>query len=230
MKFSTIGTLALTSAALSSCVYYTDPVPEMPYRPYKPNPEVQLANEQALAAAAQAEGTWYTTPPADAYGSYMNAAIPTPAAAAAPLPAPTAAAPQNTLALNTPQPTPATGAPAATTPAPASPSTAITQAPLTLNPVTPKPAATVSTAPAAAPKPAASATKPATTTSATKDMKDITNNGPIPVATPVPGDPTRVYNPLDPSKTIQIVDDKGHVYPSGKKLKVRGTNFHFYVP
>lgn len=58
----------------------------------------------------------------------------------------------------------------------------------------------------------------------------ITNDGPIPVATRVEGDPTRVYNPLDPSKTIRIIDKHGNVFPSGKELKVRGTNYHFYVP
>ena len=61
-------------------------------------------------------------------------------------------------------------------------------------------------------------------------MSQITNTGPIPVATRVPGDPTRVYNPLNPSKTIRVVDKNGKPYPSGKELKVRGTNFHFYVP
>lgn len=78
-------------------------------------------------------------------------------------------------------------------------------------------------------KPAA-APQPATTTSAATDMSQITNTGPIPVATRVPGDPTRVYNPLNPSKTIRVVDKNGKPYPSGKELKVRGTNFHFYVP
>ncbi len=204
MKFSTLSSLTLASAVLSSCVYYTNPVPEMPYTPYKPNPAVQRANEQALAAAAQAEGTWYTTSPDSTANAYLGATIPAPVAA-------------------TPQP-----APAVTTPAPAKPTTAITQAPLKLNPVTTKPAAEA--------KPSVPELKPATaatataTKPATQTPKEITNNGPIPVATPVPGDPTRVYNPLDSSKTIRITDKNGKVYPSGKELKVRGTNFHFYVP
>ena len=85
------------------------------------------------------------------------------------------------------------------------------------------------------PKPAAvtPAPVPAVTTPApakTVDMSQITNTGPIPVATRVPGDPTRVYNPLNPSKTIRVVDKDGKPYPSGKKLKVRGTNFMFFVP
>jgi hypothetical protein len=101
--------------------------------------------------------------------------------------------------------------------------------------VTPKPAATPAPAaakPATAPKQEAPALRPMPTTTETMpvDMSQITNTGPIPVATRVPGDPTRVYNPLNPSKTIRVVDKNGNPYPSGKELKVRGTNFHFYVP
>ena len=61
-------------------------------------------------------------------------------------------------------------------------------------------------------------------------LSQITTTGPIPVAMRVPGDPTRVYNPLNPNKTIRVVDKDGKPFPSGKKLKVRGTNFMFYVP
>lgn len=86
---------------------------------------------------------------------------------------------------------------------------------------TPVPPATSVTTPAPAP---AAASKPPV------DKKLITNDGPIPYATRVEGDPTRVYNPLDPSKTIRIIDKNGNVYPSGKELKVKGTNYHFYVP
>ena len=61
--------------------------------------------------------------------------------------------------------------------------------------------------------------------------KKITNkDGHIPTAMRVEGDPTRVYNPLDPSKTIRIIDKNGNPFPSGKELKVRGTDYHFYVP
>ncbi len=63
------------------------------------------------------------------------------------------------------------------------------------------------------------------------DPKLITNTGPIPVAMRVEGDPIRVYNPLDTTKTIRIIDPKtGKVHPSGKVLKVKGTNFKFIVP
>ena len=67
----------------------------------------------------------------------------------------------------------------------------------------------------------------ANTTATPAPKKD---NSHIPYAKRVPGDPTRVYNPLNPSKTIRVVDKNGVPYPSGKELKVRGTNFHFYVP
>ena len=72
--------------------------------------------------------------------------------------------------------------------------------------------------------------KPAAEVPKTTDLSQITNTGPIPVAMRVPGDPTRVYNPLNPNKTIRVVDKDGKPFPSGKKLKVRGTNFMFYVP
>ncbi|MDO5450562.1 MAG: hypothetical protein Q4F30_06705 [Akkermansia sp.] len=67
---------------------------------------------------------------------------------------------------------------------------------------------------------------------APEPAKKITNEGgKIPTAMRVEGDPTRVYNPLDPSKTIRIIDKKtGQPYPSGKELKVRNTDYHFYVP
>ena len=80
-----------------------------------------------------------------------------------------------------------------------------------------------------APATPAAPTTPAVTRSS--DLSQITNNGPIPTATLVEGDPTRVWNPLDPSKKIRIINPKtNQPYPSGKKLKVRGTNFQFYVP
>ncbi len=207
MKFRTLSTLALSSTVLSSCIYYTQPMPDMPYQPYRPNPAMAQANAQAYAAAAQASETWYTTAPTapmiPTANPYSGAAIPAPAVV--------------------PQPAPRTAA----TPAPAKPSTSITQPQLKLNPVTPKPAAPVAAKPATPPAPKPATAAPA---AASKDPKTITNTGPIPVATPVPGDPTRVYNPLDSSKTIRITDKNGKVYPSGKELKVRGTNFHFYVP
>lgn len=222
---SLLTVLTLTGAFLSSCIYYTPPVADMPYT--SNNKKSTYPN------------TWMTQPPATA--AQPTAPIPAPAVApAAPTPAPVPA-----LKPTVPSPAPkpaATPAPAPkpldlTKPeviiAPEAPKPIVTPTPVTPPPapkpvVTPAPAPepTPAPAPAAAAKPAASAS----TASAGADPKSITNQGPIPVATRVEGDPTRVYNPLDPSKTIRVTDKTGKPYPSGKELKVRGTNFHFYVP
>lgn len=52
----------------------------------------------------------------------------------------------------------------------------------------------------------------------------------IPTAAPVPGDDTRVFNPLNPSKKIRITDKNGKRLPSGHIMKVKGTNFKFRIP
>ncbi len=184
--------LSLTGCMLSSCVYITQSVPDMPY--------------EGSAGRTAYPDTWRTSQPVG-----INYA-PTPAPAPAiPEPRTTSnpAAPLDLTKPITPRPTPViTPKPAAAPkPAPATP---------TLQPVVTKVTTT--------PQPTAPSPAPAT------DMSKITNTGPIPVATRVPGDPTRVYNPLNPSKTIRVVDKNGNPYPSGKELKVRGTNFHFYVP
>ena len=198
--------LSLISAGvlLSSCVYYTPTVPDMPYG--------EVANRQY-------PDTWVVTPPA----------TPNPGVNAVPGLAPLPSSPSMDAPI--PAPRPAVAPAAASVPAPVTPtipslkpatpaSTTITSgANGKLTPTVAKPAA-----PTSAASPASMAQRLAT------DPKSITNQGPIPVATRVEGDPTRVYNPLDPSKTIRVVDKNGKPYPSGKELKVRGTNFHFYVP
>lgn len=184
--------LPLVCSALSSCVYYTPTVPDMPY--------------QGTAGRTAYPDTWVTTQPA----GIQQAPIPDPVAsqpiaqpANAPLDLtkPIVPGTQSYAPIPAPKPAAATPQPKATTPA--------------LTPIVTKPAA---------------AAKPTAAASSATDMSKITNTGPIPVATRVPGDPTRVYNPLNPSKTIRVVDKNGKPYPSGKELKVRGTNFHFYVP
>ncbi len=206
MTLRTLSCLALTCSTLSSCIYYSQPMPEMPYQPFRPNPAAEQAGNAAYAAASQYEGAWFTSQPTSlapaAPAPYGEATIPVPAVTPAPTPLPKPAETPKPAQVKSP--------------------TTITQPPA--KPVTPKPATPEL-------KPAAPASKPAAPApSAAKDPRTITNNGPIPVATPVPGDPTRVYNPLDSSKTIRITDKNGKIYPSGKELKVRGTNFHFYVP
>ena len=184
--------LSLLSGMLSSCVYYTPTVPDMPY--------------QGTAGRTTYPDTWVTTQPT----GIQQAPIPDPVASQ-PI---TPANPNAPLDLTKPI-VPGTQS---LTPAP-TPKVATTQQKKAAEPaLTP-----IVTKPAAAAQPTSAATQAV-------DLSQITNTGPIPVATRVPGDPTRVYNPLNPSKTIRVVDKDGKPYPSGKKLKVRGTNFMFYVP
>lgn len=181
---------------LSSCVYYANPVPDMPYSPHR--------NAAATAAVPQLQPVQPVTEQLPAVQPQVPAS---------------------------PWMTPATTPPVTPTPALPKPavSTAITKpvaAPLPTPTVTPT--APKVTTPASKPEPAAAT--PAGKTTSVGDPSKITNDGPIPVATKVEGDPTRVYNPLDPTKTIRIIDKNGNVFPSGKELKVRGTDYHFYVP
>lgn len=195
-------------AALSSCVYYPNPVPEMPYTPRRTPIKRQTEPERVVESVTESKPTPVAAPkpatPTMSSWAATSEPDPFPAPATqAPLPAP--------APIATPKPT-----------------SAITQP-------------TVATAPRPAPvltPPPSPSPVPATTPGSITDKKlllatdpgKITNDGPIPVATRVEGDPTRVYNPLDPSKTIRIIDRNGNVFPSGKELKVRGTNYHFYVP
>ena len=60
---------------------------------------------------------------------------------------------------------------------------------------------------------------------------DVGGNSPENAAKPVPGDPTRVFNPLAPELTLRIVNKAtGQPYPRDTKLKVPGTNFFFKIP
>lgn len=186
-------------ALLSSCVYYTPTVPDMPYG----------SPATGVAPLRQYPDTWVTQAPTEQGGvlppgmSQPATPAPIPAPRVDAMPAPVASQPVTTLPVKPVVP----------------PGNTITT-----------PQNGVLTPTVSVPKPA-SAAQPATMAQRlATDPKSITNQGPIPVATRVEGDPTRVYNPLDPSKTIRVVDKNGKPYPSGKELKVRGTNFHFYVP
>lgn len=182
--------LPLLGGMLSSCVYYTPTVPDMPY--------------QGTAGRTTYPDTWVTTQP--------------------------------TGIQQAPIPDPVTSQPITSANAPLDLTQPITPGTQSMVPTPAKTSTTTAKPKVAEPAPSPNITKPAataqTTSTASKpvDMSQITNTGPIPVATRVPGDPTRVYNPLNPSKTIRVVDKNGNPYPSGKELKVRGTNFHFYVP
>lgn len=209
IQFTTIATAAM-GCVLSSCVYHSNPVPEMPYTP-RQQPVVQqpVVQQNPYAPA----GTWAPT------GQQPTAPAlhPTPPGYTAVL---TPTTPVRPTAPVTPvvQPTVPPAAPAPYVPQPSTPKT-ITQPSVATTAVQPPVVSTVTPPTPSAP------------TSTPTDPKLITNTGPIPVATRVEGDPIRVYNPLDPTKTIRIIDPKtGKVHPSGKVLKVKGTNFKFIVP
>lgn len=210
LRHTTMVTL-LTGCLLSSCVYRSNPVPEMPYSPRR-QPVVQPQLQPTAPTLP------YTTP-----GTTW---VPVSTQPTAPVlhPQPTSPA--------TPAPVVRPVTPVTPTPAPATPRPSSTHITQPTAPVTPTmPPATP--APAVQPPVVSTVTPPTpdAPTATPTDPKLITNTGPIPVATRVEGDPIRVYNPLDPTKTIRIIDPKtGKVHPSGKVLKVKGTNFKFIVP
>ena len=204
----------VTGVVLGSCVgVQRVNLPDMPYR--KPIQRTTLPPNTAPVTPVL---------PTAPTGAGSGAAIPAPKVT--PPPAPKPATPTTTTApkpatpaqpkLPKPEqpklPTPTVPTtPAVTPPAPSTPS-------ITHPSVTP-PAPTVSPNPPATPAPT-----PA-------PVKKITNEGgKIPVAVQVEGDPTRVYNPLDPSRKLRIIDKNGNRVSSGKKMKVPGTDFIFIVP
>ena len=186
--------LSLLGGMLSSCVYYTPIVPDMPY--------------QGTAGRTTYPDTWVTTQPT----GIQQAPIPEPVATQ-PISNPNA--PLDLTMPITPGTQSYTPAPIPTPKATAAPAAQPKATEPVLTPIVTKQATTA---------------QPTSAANQAVDLSQITNTGPIPVATRVPGDPTRVYNPLNPSKTIRVVDKDGKPYPSGKKLKVRGTNFMFFVP
>ena len=193
---------ALVGVSLCSCVRITPGVPDMPYNAAKYASRDVAPTPPPAPAPAAAPATPAATP--------ATPAAPAPVAApATPKPAPVSE-PSKPLDLTQPITTP-------------KPAPEPTPAPAPVTPPEPKAPSSGITTPAngAAPQPAAAPEAP----------KKITNkDGHIPTAMRVEGDPTRVYNPLDPSKTIRVIDKNGNPYPSGKELKVRGTDYHFYVP
>lgn len=235
---------------LGSCVYMPDILPDMPYSGSlktetaapapKPKSSGFFGQKSPLLQVQQqptpkTPDVPATTPP------------PTiPAATALPpgtTPAPTAAAIPGAAVQPVPQvvqaPPPAVKP--ATTPA----STTITSGSSKVQPViapqpkavqapkvtqkpkvtTPKPVSAAAPAATAKQAPKAPATTPAP--AAKPEVKAVDTP---PVASRVPGDPFRVYNPYEPSKTILIKGANGQPFPSGKKLKIQGTDKYFIVP
>ena len=214
MKRRYIPLLMVTGVVLGSCVgVQRVNLPDMPYR--KPIQRTTLPPNTApvtpvLPTAPTGAGSGaaipapkVTPPPAPKPATHTPTTAPKPATPAQPkLPKPE----QPKLPTPTVPTTPAVPPPAPSTPS------------ITHPTVTP-PAPTVSPNPPATPAP----------TSA--PAKKITNEGgKIPVAVQVEGDPTRVYNPIDPSRKLRIIDKNGNRVSSGKKMKVPGTDFIFIVP
>ena len=195
--------ISLSAAVLSSCIInQKNIVPDMPHNASWR----QRAQQEALAART------YTTTQATAPTAKPQATPTAPTATAAP---PTTTAPVAT--------------PTATPPAKTASSHITTPAAVT----TPKPVATVPQ-PVATPTPTAvvAAPVPVSKPVTKQDLRHITNEGQeIPYAKRVPGDPTRVYNPLAPELTIRTIDRAtGKPLPRGTILKVNGTEFKFKVP
>ena len=195
--------ISLSAAVLSSCIInQKNIVPDMPHNASWR----QRAQQEALAART------YTT---------TQATAPTAKPQATPT-APTATAATTTTTAPVATPT-------ATPPAKTASSHITTPAAVT----TPKPVATVPQ-PVATPTPTAvvAAPVPVSKPVTKQDLRHITNEGQeIPYAKRVPGDPTRVYNPLAPELTIRTIDRAtGKPLPRGTILKVNGTEFKFKVP
>ena len=219
-----IGLATLLAVGMNSCILDPDPLPEMPYRPRKvtessPQPVEQPIETTSWEDAPATSG--FITPSAAVQPAPQSKKQPTgggieTAVASVPVPAP-----QPAQQPTKPEPKPESKPELDLKPESAAepqviklPAVSSTTQTTEIKGETPSPAPS--------PTPAAPATI---------DLKQITNTGPIPTAARVEGDPTRVWNPLDPSKKIRIINPKtNQPYPSGKKLKVRGTNFQFYVP
>lgn len=206
MKRRYIPLLMVTGVVLGSCVgVQRVNLPDMPYR--KPIQRTTLPPNTAPVTPVLP-----TAPTGAGSGAAIPAPKVTPPPAPKPATPPTTTAPKPATPAQPKLPTPTVPTtPAVTPPAPSTPS-------ITHPTVTP-PAPTVSPNPPATPAPT-----PA-------PVKKITNEGgKIPVAVQVEGDPTRVYNPIDPSRKLRIIDKNGNRVSSGKKMKVPGTDFIFIVP
>ena len=216
--------LVILAAALSSCQpgqslpqAITGGVPEMPYRPrstpYRYQPPVQQPQQQSAAS-------WESAERPSPYISSASAAADPYSSSLPPIPDPAPPVGQATAPVQ-PVSQAAASAPIAE---PKS------LAPVAVKPVAPEPIAPDPQVPAIKPLDmnSLSGTLPAAAAAPAKGQTDI------PVATRVPGDPMRVWNPLDPSKKIRIVNPKtNQPFESGRRLKVRakdGTDFFFIVP
>ena len=214
MKRRYIPLLMVTGVVLGSCVgVQRVNLPDMPYR--KPIQRTTLPPNTAPVTPVL---------PTAPTGAGSGAAIPAPKVT--PPPAPKPATPTTTTA-----PKPATPA-QPKLPKPEQPKLPTPTVPTTPAVTPPAPSTPSITPPSVTPPaPTVSPNPPATPAPTPAPVKKITNEGgKIPVAVQVEGDPTRVYNPLDPSRKLRIIDKNGNRVSSGKKMKVPGTDFIFIVP
>lgn len=205
--------ISISAAILNSCIVAPENVvPDMPHNASWR----QRAQQEAMAART------YTTTQAQAPMPQPKTTAPAIAAAAVPTAPKPAATPKPTA---TPKP-----ATRPTAKAPVKPAGNHITAPVAsvTKPVATVPKPTVAPTPA----PVVAAPVPVSKPLTKQDLKNITNEGQeIPFAKRVPGDPTRVYNPLAPELTIRTIDrTTGKPLPRGTILKVNGTEFKFKVP
>ena len=218
--------ISLSAAALSSCIISSNNiVPDMPHNAMWR----QRAQQEALAARAflpaDRQASIPTTPTATAIEPVVQPVAQPAAKPTAVTPTPVAVTPKPVTTVNTPAAKPAgnhiTQAPAAN-PAKKAAAPLVKPEPVPVA-TTPKPAATPAVT---APTPTPTVTP--TPTAAAEPKKD---NSHIPYAVRVPGDPTRVYNPLAPDLTIRTINPAtGEPLPKDTVLRVRGTDKEFRVP
>lgn len=222
--------LSICAAGLSSCIITPkDLVPDMPHNAMWR----QRAQQEAMAARVHLPAAQQASTPLTPTATPIQ-------------PEPVAQAPIHPSAV-TPKPVAVTPKPVtpAAKPAAKPTGTRITQAPaakptvtppkpvaVAPKPVTPTPVAVTPQPVPTTPTVAPTVPAPKPTITSKTDLKSITNeNGVIPYAKRVPGDPTRVYNPLAPDLTIRTVDPTtGKPLPKNTILKVSGTEFKFKVP
>lgn len=258
MNIFKLAAILLPVSLLGSCVYLPDMVPDMPYSGSlktesptpAPKPKAQnsggffgqispMQQQVQQQPTPKTPGLPAATPPPVIPPSATTAPSSTPGTAPAATAVPGAVVQPVTPAVQAPQPS------VRTSPAPAPTTITTTKvqpviAPRTQSTTSPKvtPAAPKTTSAASkvtTPKPVS--TTPAPASSATPAPKPAPAAKPAvkaadtpPVASRVPGDPFRVYNPYEPSKTILIKGANGQPFPSGKKLKIQGTDKYFIVP
>ncbi len=215
--------ISLSAAALSSCIITPkNLVPDMPHNAVWR----QRAQQEALAARAflppAQQASVPVTPTATAIEPVVPATAQPTAKPTAVTPKPVAITPKPVTPVSKPEAKPAGNR---ITQAPATKPAEKTATPL----VKPQPVPVATTPqPVATPAVATPTPAPVPTPAAAEPKKD---NSHIPYAVRVPGDPTRVYNPLAPDLTIRTINPAtGEPLPKDTVLRVRGTDKEFRVP